>query len=61
MREPVTEEAAIAAEIDRIRSLPPEALRRRWRAVFGRKPPAGLSKDLLARMIAMRIQELLGW
>ena len=57
MRRPLTEEAAIAAEIARIRSLPPEALRRRWRAVFGRKPPAGLSKDLLGRMIAMRLQE----
>ena len=57
MREPVTEAAAIAAEIACIRSLAPDALRRRWRAVFGRKPPAGLSKDLLGRMIAMRIQE----
>src|SRR5947207_6537838 len=57
MRVPVTEEAAIAAEIARIRSLAPAALRRRWQAVFGRKPPAGLSKDMLARMIAMRLQE----
>ena len=57
MREPVAEEAAIAAEIARIRSLAPAALRRRWQAVFGRKPPAGLSKDMLARMIAMRLQE----
>src|SRR5438552_8119278 len=57
MRELVTEEAAIAAEIARIRALAPAALRRRWQALFGRKPPAGLSKDLRARMIAMRIQE----
>jgi len=57
MREPVTEEAAIAAEIARIRSLPSEALRRRWQAVFGRKPPAALSKDLLGRMIAHHLQE----
>jgi hypothetical protein len=57
MREPVTEAAAIAAEIARIRSLAPDALRRRWRAVFGRKPPAGLGRDVLGRMIAMRIQE----
>ena len=47
MREPGTEEAAIAAEIACIRSLPSKALRRRWQAVFGRKPPAALSKDLL--------------
>jgi hypothetical protein len=57
MREPVTEEAAIAAEIARIRSLPSEALRRRWQAVFGRKSPAALSKDLLGRMIAHHLQE----
>jgi hypothetical protein len=38
MREPVTEAAAIAAEIARIRSLAPDALRRRWRAVFGLRP-----------------------
>ena len=57
MRAPVTEEAAIAAEIDRIRSLGMDALRRRWRAEFGRKPPAGLSKDMLGRMIAWQIQQ----
>src|SRR5438105_1020919 len=49
MRRPVTDLAAVAAEIARIRSLPPDALRRRWQAVFGRKPPAGLSRDMLAR------------
>ena len=57
MGEPATGPAAIAAEIAHIRQLSPEALRRRWRAEFGRKPPAGLSRDLLGRMIAMRIQE----
>jgi hypothetical protein len=50
MRESVTDVAAIAA-------LSPDALERRWRTVFGRKPPAGLSRELLGRMIAMRIQE----
>jgi Protein of unknown function (DUF2924) len=57
MRPPVPDPAAIVAEIDRIRSLGMDALRRRWQAVFGRKPPAGLSKDLLGRMIARHIQE----
>jgi len=57
MRQPVTDPAAIAAEITRIRSLPLDALRRRWRLVFGRSPAAGLSKDLLGRMIACRMQE----
>ena len=57
MRQPLTEEAAIAAEIARIRSLALDALRRGWRAEFGRTPPTGLSRDLLGRMIAWRLQE----
>ena len=51
------EPAAIAAEIDRIRSLQIDALRRQWRLVFGRVPPAALGKDLLGRMIAAHVQE----
>jgi hypothetical protein len=57
MRQRRTEPAAIESEITRLRSLALGALRRRWRAVFGRTPPAGLSKDLLRRMIAFRLQE----
>src|SRR5262249_10189741 len=33
------------------------ALRRHWRVTFGRTPPAALSKDVLGRMIAYRLQE----
>jgi hypothetical protein len=51
------DQAAIEAEIDRIRSLGVDALRQRWPAMFGGPPPAGLTKDLIARMIAYRIQE----
>jgi hypothetical protein len=57
MRQQRTEPAAIEAEIAHLRSLALNALRRRWRLVFGRMPPAGLSKDLLGRMIAWRLQE----
>ena len=57
MRRRWREPAAIAAEIDRTRSLRLDALRWQWRLVFGRVPPAGLSKDLLGRMIAGRLQE----
>src|SRR5437660_4916450 len=57
MRRRWRDPAAIAAEIDRIRSLRLDALRRHWRLVFGRMPPSGLSKDLLGRMIAARLQE----
>jgi hypothetical protein len=57
MRRRWQEPAAIAAEIDRIRSLQLDALRRQWRLVFGRVPPAALGKDLLGRMIAAHVQE----
>jgi hypothetical protein len=35
--------AAIAAEIERVRSLSGGALRRRWQSVFGRSPPEHLT------------------
>ena len=57
MRRRWREPAAIAAEIDRIRSLRLDALRRQWQLVFGRVPPAVLSKELLGRMMAARVQE----
>jgi hypothetical protein len=57
MRQHWTDLAAIEAEIARIRSLPLDALRRRWRVMFGRTPPAALGKDLLGRMMAWRLQE----
>ena len=57
MRRRWREPAALAAEIDRIRSLRLDALRRQWRLVFGRMPPAGLGKDQLGRMIAAHVQE----
>ncbi|HLH95675.1 MAG TPA: DUF2924 domain-containing protein [Xanthobacteraceae bacterium] len=49
--------AAIEAEVDRIRSLGIDALRARWRLMFGKTPPPGLTKDIMGRMIAYRIQE----
>src|SRR5580698_7762440 len=49
--------AAVEAEVDQIRSLGKEALRARWYATFGRTPPKGLTKDIMGRMIAYRIQE----
>jgi hypothetical protein len=57
VRQRWSDPATIEAEIAHIRSLGIDALRRRWRAVFGRTPPAVLSKDLLGRMIACRMQE----
>jgi hypothetical protein len=49
--------AAIEAEVDQIRFLGIDALRQRWRMTFGAVPPKGLTKDILRRMIAYRIQE----
>jgi hypothetical protein len=49
--------AAIEAEVDQVRSLGIDALRKRWRMMFGATPPQGLTKDIIARMIAYRIQE----
>lgn len=49
--------AAIEAEVDKITSLGIDALRVRWRLMFGATPPKGLTKDIMGRMIAYRIQE----
>jgi hypothetical protein len=48
--------AAIEAEVDHVRSLGIDALRKRWRLMFGATPSKGLTKDIIARMIACRIQ-----
>src|SRR5439155_12332295 len=57
MRQHQLDPAAIEAEIAHLRSLALDALRRRWRVILGRTPPAGLSKHMLGRMIAFRLQE----
>jgi Protein of unknown function (DUF2924) len=57
MRQHRSDPAAIEAEIAHLRSLAIDGLRRRWRVIFGRSPPAALSKDLLGGMIAWRLQE----
>jgi Protein of unknown function (DUF2924) len=49
--------AAIEAEVDQVRSLGIEALRKRWTMMFSAIPQKGLTKDVIARMIAYRIQE----
>ena len=49
--------AAVEAEVDRIWSLGIAGLRARWRLMFGGSPPAGLSKDIIKRLMAYRIQE----
>jgi hypothetical protein len=50
-------EAQVRAEVDILRSLGKDELRARWTKMFGKAPPPALTKDLLGRMIAWRIQE----
>jgi hypothetical protein len=57
MRRHSTDPVAVEAAIAHLRSLAIDALRRHWRVIFGRRPPVSLSKDLLGRMIAYRLQE----
>jgi hypothetical protein len=46
----------VEAEIERLRGLDLTALQLSWRAVFGRAAPAHLSKALLLRLLAYRLQ-----
>jgi hypothetical protein len=47
---------ALGAEIASLRDLDLPALRRRWRVVFGKKAPEHLSRSLLQRILAYRVQ-----
>lgn len=47
----------VAAQVDEIRSLNKSALQLRWQELFKKPAPDAFTKDLLARMIAYRIQE----
>jgi hypothetical protein len=53
------DEAEVRAEVEKLRSVDKDDLRVRWRKMFGKDPPPALTKDLLGRMIAWRIQEKL--
>jgi hypothetical protein len=46
----------VEAEIERLRALDLTALQLSWRAVFGRAAPSHLSKTLLLRLLAYRLQ-----
>jgi hypothetical protein len=52
-----TNDADVRAEVERLRSLGKDELRVHWSKLFGKTPPPALTKDLLGRMIAWRIQE----
>lgn len=51
------ERSNLVQEIARIGGMNFDALRMKWRRIFGSEPPPAFSKDLLARAIAYRLQE----
>jgi DUF2924 family protein len=55
--QPTVDHAAIEAEIERVRSLGLDEVRDQYRITFRSAPPRALTKDLIGRMIAWRIQE----
>jgi Protein of unknown function (DUF2924) len=57
MKPRVVDAAAVAAEVERVRALSGDGLRRRWQSMFARSVPKSLTTELMRRMIATRIQE----
>lgn len=52
-----THDDDLRAEIERMRTLGVDQLRTLWRGTFGLAVPPALTKDLIARMLAWRLQE----
>lgn len=50
-------ETSLAAQLERLKRLDRAALRQEWRELYSSSPP-NLSRDLLVRVLAYRIQEL---
>ena len=57
LTDPLHQAADLEQDIARIGAMNVDALRAEWRRVFGSDPPPAFSKDLLARVIAYRLQE----
>jgi hypothetical protein len=49
--------AGLAAKLDALTGLDPAKLRAEWRRLYRSLPPKGLSRDLLIRAIAYKLQE----
>jgi hypothetical protein len=52
-----TDPGALACEIVALSKTTPADLKSRWRALYGTEPPPRISRDLLIRALAYRIQE----
>ncbi len=53
----IRDTAALAREIAALSEANPADLKGRWRALYGTEPPSRISRDLLMRALAYRIQE----
>jgi Protein of unknown function (DUF2924)/Recombinase len=53
----VGDRATLASEIATLTEATPADLKSRWRVLYGAEPPPRMSRDLLTRAIAYRIQE----
>ena len=51
------DDGQIAQEIERISGLDLAGVRALWRATYNKEPPGALTRDLLVRQLAWRIQE----
>ncbi len=49
--------SALVGEIEELQKATPANLKERWRALYGTEPPRRISRDLLVRALAYRIQE----
>tara|TARA_R110000868_G_scaffold132431_1_gene343504 strand:- start:1875 stop:2342 length:468 start_codon:yes stop_codon:yes gene_type:complete len=47
----------LAEELDALPNMPLDALKRRWRDIYGSPPPSRLGRALMTRAIAYRMQE----
>jgi hypothetical protein len=52
-----TEPEGLSGQLASLRTLGPEPLKARWRALYGTEPPPRISEDLLRRAVAYRLQE----
>jgi hypothetical protein len=53
----ITATPTLAAEVAGLHRKPTADLKRQWRVLFGIEPPRRISRDLLIRAVAYRIQE----
>ena len=52
-----TEPTNLEKQLEQLRQLKPEELRKRWQAVFGSNPPPKIRSSLMIQALARRMQE----